>query len=54
MDDETRIGIEKKFDEILNLLEGENDERLSAAYDAVKESGELVSRILDDIDYDER
>ncbi len=54
MDDEKRIEMDKHFDAILNILEGDNDERLKAGFDAVKESGELVSRILDDIDYDER
>jgi hypothetical protein len=54
MDDETRIEMDKHFDRILNILEGENNERLNAGFDAVKEAGELVSRILDDIDYDEQ
>jgi hypothetical protein len=34
--------------------EGENDERLNAGFDAASEAGELVSRILDDIDFDGR
>ncbi|MGI8642287.1 MAG: hypothetical protein ACR2MG_20340 [Pyrinomonadaceae bacterium] len=49
MTDETRNEIEKHFDEILNLLDGENDDRLKPAFDAVKECGELVSEILDKI-----
>ncbi len=54
MDDEKRIEMDKHFDAILNILQGDNDERLNVGFDAVKEAGELVSRILDDIDYDER
>jgi hypothetical protein len=54
MDDEKRIEMDKHFDAILNILEGENEERLNAGFDAVKEAGEIVSKILDDIDFDER
>lgn len=49
MEDEVRIRIDKHFDEILNLLHDENDDRLDAAIDAVKEAGEQVSEILDEI-----
>jgi uncharacterized cupin superfamily protein len=48
MEDEVRIRLEKHFDEIVNLLDGENDNRLDAAIVAVKEVGEQVSEILQD------
>jgi hypothetical protein len=43
MEDEVRIRLEKHFDEIVNLLDGEDDNRLDAAIVAVKETGEQVS-----------
>ncbi len=49
MEDETRIEIDKHFDAILNLLLEEKDDRLETAIDAVRECGEQVSEILDEI-----
>lgn len=49
MEDETRIELDKHFDEIQNLLHGENDDRLDVAIDAVKECARQVSEHLDEM-----
>ncbi len=49
MDNEKRIKIESKFDEIFELLDGETDERLISAVGEIKNSGRILSEILSEI-----